>query len=543
MHEPESTTFANLERDSPDSRTMSEADPGPPGENARSAVGTYLLERLFSFPSMLASLLIGGVFVASRAFRVDPDLWWHIKVGETILKTHQWPTTDVYSFTVAGQPWLAYEWLGDIVLATANSVAGLTGLEIILILVGSSVVLALYSFATLRTGNSKAGFIAAATLSILAVLSFSLRPQMLGYLFLILTLIALERFRQGKRGSLWLLPLLMLVWVNTHGSWIVGLGTISVHWMSGLVGFRLGGLEAKRWMPKERRSIACVYLLSLLAVPITPYGTRIAASPFEFAFSLPLNVAHIQEWQPMPFDTIIGKVFLGLLIGVIIVQVTLRLTWRLEEFVLFLIGLIMASLHIRFILVFVPFVTPVLGTILANWVPPYEHRKDKFVLNAALIALTVGCIVHYFPSSKDLQARVARAFPVSAVAYLQQHPVPGPMFNNYGFGGYLVWSRGPKYKVFIDGRGDVYERGGVLSDYMHISYLEPGALAVLRGYGVRSCLLEPDAALATALSASAEWKRVYIDGVSALFVRTTLPETIPRIAGTHRHSRRELVQY
>jgi hypothetical protein len=480
-----------------------------------------------SFPAMLASFLVGEVFVAGRVFRVDPDLWWHIKVGDTILKTHQWPTTDTYSFTVAGQPWLAYEWLGGIVLATANRVAGLVGLEILLIIIGSSVVLALYSFATVRAGNSKAGFVAAAVLSILAVLSFSLRPQMLGYLFLILTLIALERFRQGKRGALWLLPLLMLLWVNTHGSWIVGLGSIFVYWMSGLGEFRLGGLEAKRWTPRERLSIACVFLLSLLALPITPYGARVAASPFEFAFSLPLNVAHIQEWQPMPFDMIVGKVFLGIWIVIFVAQVVLRLTWRLEEFILFLLGLVMASLHVRFVLVFVPFVTPVLATILANWVPPYDREKDKWALNAALIALTVGCIVHYFPSSKDLQTRITKSFPVSAVAYLQKHPVPGPMFNSYGFGGYLVWSRGPEYKVFIDGRGDVYERGGVLSDYMHISYLEPGALAVLQGYGVRSCLLEPGAPLATVLSTLPEWKRVYVDGVSTLFVRAAPANPTP----------------
>ena len=73
------------------------------------------------------------------------------------------------------------------------------------------------------------------------------------------------------------------------------------------------------------------------------------------------------------------------------------------------------------------------------------------------------------------------------------------MFNNYGFGGYLVWAMGPDHKVFLDGRGDVYERGGVLADYLHIAYLEPGAFAVLQNYGIRSCLVERDEALATAL--------------------------------------------
>ncbi len=167
---------------------------------------------------------MGVVFVWGRLFNVDPDLWWHLKVGETILRTHHWPTTDIYSFTVNGQPWLAYEWLGDVLLAGAYRLAGLPGLAAFLIVVGSAVVIALYSCATAACGNSKAGFVAATLLSIFAVLSFSPRPQMLGYLFLVLTLTALELFRARKAPHVWFFPAMMLVWVNTHGSWIIGMG-------------------------------------------------------------------------------------------------------------------------------------------------------------------------------------------------------------------------------------------------------------------------------------------------------------------------------
>ena len=90
------------------------------------------------------------------------------------------------------------------------------------------------------------------------------------------------------------------------------------------------------------------------------------------------------------------------------------------------------------------------------------------------------------------------------------------MLNSYGFGGYLVYSG---RTVFIDGRADVYERAGVLSDYMHISLLKPGALAVLNGYGVRSCLLARDEPLTVVLAASQDWTRVYRDDVSEVFVR------------------------
>jgi hypothetical protein len=479
-----------------------------------------VFRQISSFPVMLASLLVGVVFVWARLFNVDPDMWWHIKVGETILRTHQWPTTDIYSFTVNGQPWLAYEWFGDILLAVAYRVAGLPGLVGFSILVGSAVVIALYICGTIRSGNSKAGFVTATVLSIFAVLSFSLRPQMLGYLFLVLTVIALERFRQGKHRMLWFFPAMMLLWVNTHGSWIIGMGALAVYWFSGLLQFEAGNLEAKRWSANERCQLAGIFLLSLITLPITPYGVRVAASPFEFAFSLPLNVTSIEEWQSMPFHLSIGKAFLALVLLLIVAQTTLNLRWRVEEFVLFLAGTAMACLHVRFILVFVPFAAPVFARIVSRWMPAYDAAKDKFILNAALIVLAIAAIGHFFPSEFELRQRVAKEFPVATVKYLDSHDVPEPMLNYYGFGGYLVWARGPQHKVLVDGRGDVYERGGVLSDYLHVPELKPGTMAVLRQYGIQSCLLQRDEPLSAVLYESADWKRVYTDQVSALFVRT-----------------------
>ena len=485
-------------------------------------VWTNILQRIFSFQAMLASLLMGGAYMGARLFIVDPDMWWHVKVGESILATHRFPVTDSYSFTVGGHPWLAYEWLGEILFAAAGRIAGVQGLDGLLIILSCAVLLALYYLATLRSGNSKAGLVAAAVLFILASPSFSLRPQMLGYLFLILTLTCLELFRQGKRGALWFLPVIMLLWVNTHGSWIIGLGAILVYWASGLIEFHWGDLKARRWTKAERVRLSFAFLLCLLALPITPYGARIAVSPFEFAFSLPVNISGILEWQPMPFNLPGGKVFLLILLAFILAQVTFRFSWWLAEIWLFLFGIMMACLHLRFLLIFVPFCAPLFATIVARWMPPYDRSKDKWFLNAALMAAVALAMVHYFPSRAELEQNVAHTFPSKAVAYLEQHPAPGPMFNTYGFGGYLVWARGPQHKVFIDGRGDVYERGGVLSDYLYIASINPGALELLDGYGVQSCLLNHNEALTTLLSASPKWRRVYTDDLSALFVRTGL---------------------
>ncbi len=490
-----------------------------PGVTASATRFGSLLRWVFSFPAMLGTFLAGRVFFEGRAFLVDPDSWWHIKVGQNILATHHWPTTDPFSFTVAGTPWMAYEWLGDVLFGAVARYGGLLGLDVLLIVLASIVMLALYAYATIRSGNSKAGFVASGLLCSLAFASFNLRPQMLGYLFLVLTLIAVERFRQGKPRALWFLPPLFLIWINTHGSWVIGLGVLFVFWASGLMEFRFGSIEAQRWRPTERIRLEFVFLLCLAAIPLTPYGTRLAAYPFTVASSLPVNVGNVMEWQSMPFNIPGGKLFLAVVLAFFLAQMVFRPTWRVAELVLLFGGTVMACLHVRFLLLFVPFFAPLFATLLARWLPRYDRAKEHYVLNAVLMALVTTSMVWYFPSSTNIRQIVARNYPVKAVDYLRQHRVPGPMYNTYGYGGYLVWSRWPEQKVFIDGRGDLYEVAGVFSDYLEVADLKPAAFAVLRGYGIRSCLLDRKEALATVLAARPDWQQVYSDDVSVLFVR------------------------
>ncbi len=490
----------------------------PPAVTTGAAASFRLLKLVFSFPAMLGTMLVGAVFVAGRMFAVDPDVWWHVKNGQNILATHHWPTTDPYSFTVAGTPWLSYEWLGDVLFGAVARFAGLQGLDALLIILGSAILIALYAYATLRSGNSKAGFVTAAALYVLVTPSLSLRPQMLGYLFIILTLIVLEYFRQGKPQGLLFLPPLFLVWVNTHGSWVIGLAVLFVFLAAGLMNFRMGSIEARRWSAKERVHLEAAFLLCLAAIPLTPYGTRLATYPFTVASSLPVNLANVLEWQPMPFNLLGGKLFLALLLGFFIAQMALRFPCRLDELTLFIGGTAMACLHLRFVLIFVPFFSALLVTLLARWVPPYDRRKDLYAANAILMTMVIVAMVWFFPTRTNMQEIVSRKFPVRAVEYVRQHAVPGPMYNTYGYGGYLIWSL-PEQKVFIDGRGDLYEVGGAFSDYLEAANLKPAAFVVLRAYGIQSCLLDRSEPLATVLSNHADWRQEYSDDVSVLFVK------------------------
>ncbi len=101
------------------------AAPARPVASASRAL--EILKWVFSFPVMLGTFLVGATFYAGREFTVDPDMWWHITTGQTILATHHWPTVDPYSFTVHGQPWIAFEWLGDVLIGAVARIGGVRG--------------------------------------------------------------------------------------------------------------------------------------------------------------------------------------------------------------------------------------------------------------------------------------------------------------------------------------------------------------------------------------------------------------------------------
>ena len=232
-----------------------------------------------SFPVLMGILLAGVSLVGSRLIKLDPDTWWHIAVGQRIMDTHRWPTSDLYSFTAPGMHWIAYEWLGEVAMALAARTGGLLGIAFLQIALVALVTVLLYYYAYVRCGNWKAACLATGLVLPVASVIFTLRPQIFGYIFLLVTLICLERFRQGHSKSLWILPPLLLIWVNTHGTFVFGLAAIGVYFASGLVSFQLGNLVAEPWTARQRKQLLFISLLCGLAVLITPYGTETRRLP------------------------------------------------------------------------------------------------------------------------------------------------------------------------------------------------------------------------------------------------------------------------
>ncbi|MEJ2006951.1 MAG: hypothetical protein P8Z30_02160 [Acidobacteriota bacterium] len=478
-----------------------------------------LLRKVFSFPVLTGTLLVGLAVLFSRYATPNPDLWWSAAIGKQILATHTVPSADWHSFSAPGAPWMAYEWLGEVVIALAANLGGLLGMSILRMILASIFVALFYGFASLVSGNSKAALIPCVLSFMVLGPFFNLRPQLIGYIFLIITLICLERFRQGKQKTLWVLPPLFMIWLNTHGSFVFGLTVFGIYFVCGLFEFEAGGIIGERWTDRQRRHMEIVFLLCVLALLVSPYGSRQAAYPLQMALFEPVNISHINEWQSITFNFWQTKLLLGLIFAFWLAQIPWRERFRLESIVLLLFATYTCFVHLRFIPFLLLILVPLLAKMIARWVPPYDPSIDHFAANAVVMALVALGLVIALPSSKKLESAAVERYPRKAVEYINQHTVPKPTLNQYGWGGYLIYTPDYHRKVFIDGRADFYEYAGVLSDYLDMKAVKPNTLFLLQKYDIQSCLLYQNAPLGTMLAALPGWEEVYRDKLAAIYVR------------------------
>src|SRR5439155_13416851 len=299
------------------------------------------------------------------------------------------------------------------------------------------------------SGNIKASILACGFCGFLAVVSFGPRTILFGYVYMVLLLIILERFRSSGRGPIWLLPLLFCVWVNTHGSWLIGLIVLGIVAAAGLVEGRWGRIESSRWTPSQLKKLIIVGSASMAALFINPFGWRLPAYPFEFASKQKLNVAHIAEWVSVDFHNGRGKVVLILLISLLLLALLRNRPWPLADLALLLFAFYCGLTYIRFLFLLAIVAAPLLAKLVDS-IPPYDPNIDKPILNMIFMAGLLLWVLYSFPpaSAPALEGQVAEKYPAGVLPYLRSHPPNGPLLNDYLWGVYLIW-HDRDLKVFV----------------------------------------------------------------------------------------------
>jgi hypothetical protein len=475
--------------------------------------------RAFSFPVMLAvSLIVLSVFSVQDRFS-DPDLWWHLKTGEIIWNTHSIPSSDVFSYTANGSAWTAHEWFSQVLIYGAWKVAGYRGLMGLLCTLTALLLIVQYRLISLYSGNAKIALVGVLVAWWFSTVGLAIRPHLFAYLLLSVELLIVELGRRGNPRWLMALLLLFAVWVNSHGSFLLGLVILGIVFFCSYFHFEVGLLRSRPWEPARRKVLGVALAGSAIALLANPVGLRQLIYPIDVMIHQKINLAVVMEWQPPRFDEPRGFALFVAAAMLVLVPLMRRSALYFHELVLASLGLILALPHQRMVFVFGLLVTPFLCRLVADTWDGYDSRRDLPWVNAILIALFLCGVYWGFPTQAELERQVRTANPVRAVDYLRSSGVSGNMLNEYVFGGYLIWAA-PEHKVFIDGRADVYEWAGVLKEFSDWATLQVNPSELLDKYHVAFCLLAAASPMAKVIALIPGWKQVYSDDQAVIFTRS-----------------------
>ena len=498
-------------------------------------------------------ILLFGLLAMTAHNAVDPDLWWHLRTGQWIVGTGHVPHVDSFSFTRAGHPWVSHEWLSEVVFYELWKHGGASALIVFSAIITTAGFMLLY----LRCPGKRSWAAAATVLGALAVASgpsWSPRPQMFTFALASLLLWLLERGQDRPRLLFWIPPLFLL-WLNLHAGFALGPALLLAYGAGLIMETALGDTP---W--RQARPIVVRVLLLLLAclalVPLNPSGAELYRYPLDTLRS-PGMRSFIVEWFSPDFHEWLYRPLLLVWLLLLIALATSSCgsgalpRWdgakpRLHTKGRVIVPLLFASLAaldaVRHIPIFILLAIPVIAAALpvargdrgesphvskgARRGAPGPWRFRPLFNGAVLILMAVFALVKWVSLARNQDAREAEQFPQEAVAFLRAGDRPARIFVYYDWGGYAIWKLYPGYRVFVDGRADLYG-DDLLRQFKTAVQLRSGWGDVLDRWRVEAVLVPPSCALAQALLLDAGWRTIFSDSQAIVLLRTHPPAKMP----------------
>ncbi len=514
-------------------------------EAQRSQFAVKLLPSLTDFAFLMPIVFLFSRMDGVKTLLSDCDTGWHIRAGEWIVANHGVPARDIFSFSRAGDPWYAWEWLSDVVFAWLNRGGGLAAVVLFSILV-----IAVTSMLLFRLARRKSNAIVALAVTMVAAAASSVhwlaRPHLFTLLFFVLFYGALEHVRDG-RTRVWgvpylaLLPAATILWTNLHGGFFVGILLIALYGGGELLktAFSADGEERRQAVRRAGRYFLCA-LACLAASLANPYFYHLHVHVWQYV-SDPYQSQHIMEFLSLSFHHPAAIFLESMLIMSAAAAFWYVSQGRFTEPLLMLAWGHAALLAARNIPIFMIVAAPPVAAAMEEWLARLpklcvaewlRSAVRKFNLVAAEtsgtddigrwhVASVAGVLVVaallYAPSPpKRFRAEFdPKSYPAGAIETLRRDP-SARIFTFDQWGDYLIYRLYPRTKVFVDGRSDFYgdDFEEKCSAVLSVKY---DWEKTLDGFGVDTILLPPSAPLAGALKESSRWRVVYDDGVALVF--------------------------
>lgn len=481
--------------------------------------------------------VLSAVFLVALFPRIETDFWWHLKVGSYIASHHVVPSRDYMSYTFAGHAWTDHEWLAELLLYGLVKAWGLWGPIVFF----AAVICAAFGFVyahMVQRGVSRvlALFVLSAAFTASRG-SWGPRIQMLSMLFLAVYAFVLHRYQVTRdRRLLVAFPILMVLWTNVHGGFVLGLVvmviTLAGEWLNYLTKHE-DALD-----PAGMRALGIALIATLGVTIINPNGVRQLLYPLTFI--LPNAYTNqIEESASPNFHMLVMMVFEVMLLLLIASAFLARPRFNWTNLFLVLAFTHLALSQVRNVPLWVVVVSPLLALYVQAMAPALKEQFPRFqyrrrpvrsrlmpLVNSLLLVVVLVVYVmetHSFITPKQLRSAQQDSFPTQAIPYMRTHSLPPHVFASYAWGGYLLWNLFPRYRDFMDSRADTLFDSRILNAYLTAYSGSPGWQSVLRKYDVQNVLIERDAPLAQLLALSKGWRLVYHDRICVLYTRSSAP--------------------
>ncbi len=485
--------------------TLLEEHAGTPAEPRSDRVASHGPRLSTVFTWVFA---VGGLAVGIRPLH-DNSFMWHLRTGRYILD-HGIPRHDPYSYTAAGTKWVAQSWLAELLYGIINRLAGPFGLRLLGAALGLVVGGMLFRIA-LRCANDRVRAGALALLGFATLLNvWSERPLMFGIvgMVLLVTVVELPDSWAGRHAMV-VLPVLMWLWANTHGTFVIGFGYLAVH----LVGRACEGHSVRQG---RERTLFRASLIAAAVTLVNPYGLDLVLFPLRLMARG--DVLHdVAEWQSPNFREPGGMLFGAFVVCTLVVLARKRPGVR--DVLVTVVFVVLGLYAIRNVGLAAIAILPVLARLVRNDAPRPDDRRSihRLMVIAAACALALGIL--HATGERDWSLR---AFPVNAYKAVQHQQLEGRrLFTTDAWGGYVIATAWPAQKVFFDDRYDMYPIA-VNRDYTTIANLQPGWAQMLDRYNVEVVMSPRKSVLVQGLADRQDWTRVYSDDVAVVYARRTV---------------------
>ena len=476
---------------------------------------------LASKGARFAGILLFGLLAMTARNATDPDLWWHLRTGQWIVETGHVPHSDPFSFTRAGHAWVSHEWLSEVVFYELWEHGGPPALIVFSAMITTAGFLLLY----LRCPGRRHWAAAATALGALAAApSWGVRPQMFTFTLASLLLWLLERVEDRPKLLFWIPPLFLL-WLNLHAGFALGPALLFAYGVGLIMETAVGDTPWQDARPIILR-VLLVLLACLALVSLNPSGAQLYRYPFDTLRS-PGMRSFIVEWFSPDFHEWLYRPFLLVWLLLLTALASSRSRPKGRVLVPLLLSSFAALDAVRHIPIFVLLAMPVIAAALpaASASPavaqrhPISSRFRPLFNGAVLMLMAVFALVKWVSLARNQDAREAEQFPQKAVAFLRASDQPRKIFVYYDWGGYAIWKLYPEYRVFVDGRADLYG-DELLHQFETALQLRTGWRDILDGWNVEAVLVPPSCALAQALLLDPNWHAAFRDPKAIILVRT-----------------------